>query len=69
MEGLVAHLEQKHFENAWHLRHYCYDAFKRKVRKILDEPHLPKSTSPLIFEMKQGTGEILADCMTRVKFL
>ena len=69
VEGLVAHFDQKHFEEVWPLRHYSYEGFKRKVLKIFDEPHLAQATSRELFETKQGTEETLDDYMTRVQFL
>ena len=45
VEGLVAHLDQKHFEEVWPLRHYSTDAFKRKVLKIFEDPDLTQATS------------------------
>ena len=68
MDGLVAHFDQKHFEEGWLLSHYSYDAFKRKVPKIFEVPDLSQATSRELFEMKQGTDETLEDFMTRVQF-
>ena len=61
VQGLVAHFDQKHFEEVWPLRHYTYEAFKRKVLKIFEEPDLTQATSRELFETKQWTEETLDD--------
>ena len=65
---MVAHYDQKHFEEVWPLRHYTYDASKRKVLEIFEETDLTQETSRELFEMKQGTEETLDDFMTPVQF-
>ena len=69
VQGLVGPFEQKHFQEVWPLRHYSYEAFKRKVLKIFEEPDLTQATFRELFETKQGTEETLDDYMSRVQFL
>ena len=69
VQRLVAHFEQKHFQEVFPLPHYNYEAFKRIVFKIFEDPHLPHATSRELFETKQGGDETLDYYMSRVKFL
>ena len=69
VQGLVAHFEQKHFEEVWPLLHYTYASFKRKVFKIFEQPDLSQATSRELFETNQATEETLDDYMSRVQFI
>ena len=38
------------FDEVWPLRHYPYDALKRKVLTIIEEPDLSQSPSGMLFK-------------------
>ena len=50
-------------------RNNTYEAFRRNVLNIFDEPDLAQAMSRELFEIKKGAEETLDDFNSRMKFL